>query len=278
MSQPPSADTAPVNPTAGAETDGVQGVSVDPQEIGKFARMAETWWDPEGEMKPLHALNPVRVGFIRDRLAAHFAPAGEPGRAFEPLQGIELLDIGCGAGLLAEPLARLGARVTGLDAAAEAVKAGRAHAELQGLEIDYRIGTAEALAATGRQFDALTIMEVIEHVPDVDAFLATCGRLVRPGGLAVVSSVNRTAKSFLLAKVGAEYVLGWLPRGTHDWRRFVKPSEAAHGLRAGGLRVSEVTGVVFDPLRGWHTARDSDVNYMVVAEKPGTTAERPARG
>ncbi|MBK1667976.1 bifunctional 3-demethylubiquinol 3-O-methyltransferase/2-polyprenyl-6-hydroxyphenol methylase [Rhodovibrio sodomensis] len=262
MDQPPTAATQPGDPSA------VEGVSVDPQEIGKFARMAETWWNPDGEMKPLHALNPVRVGYIRDRLAAHFAGKPAPGTSFEPLHGIDLLDVGCGAGLLAEPLARLGARVTGIDAAPEAVKAGRAHAELQGLEIDYRAGTVEALARTGRQFDAVTIMEVIEHVPDVDAFLATCGRLVRPGGLAVVSSVNRTAKSFLLAKVGAEYVLGWLPRGTHDWRRFVKPSEAARGLRAGGLRLAEVTGVVFDPLNGWQTARDSGVNYMIAAEKP----------
>jgi len=262
MDQPPTAATQPADPAQ------VEGASVDPREIGKFARMAESWWDPEGEMKPLHALNPVRVGFIRDRLTARFAVDAAPGRAFAPLAGIELLYVGCGAGLLAEPMARLGANVTGLDAAADALKAGRAHAELQGLEIDYRIGTVEALAETGRQFDAVTVMEVIEHVPDVDAFLATCGRLVRPGGLAVVSSVNRTAKSFLLAKVGAEYVLGWLPRGTHDWRRFVRPSEAARGLRAGGLRVREVAGVVFDPLRGWQTARDSDVNYMAVAEKP----------
>ena len=270
MDQPPTAAARPADPTPdpAPEPTPVAGVSVDPQEIGKFARMAETWWDPEGEMKPLHALNPVRVGYIRDHLAAHLKPAAAPARSFAPLGGIDLLDVGCGAGLLAEPLARLGASVTGIDAASEAVKAGRAHADLQGLEIDYRIGTVEALAETGRQFDAVTIMEVIEHVPDVDAFLATCGRLLRPGGLAVVSSVNRTAKSFLLAKVGAEYVLGWLPRGTHDWRRFVKPSEAARGLRAGGLRLSEVTGVVFDPLNGWHTARDSDVNYMIVAEKP----------
>ena len=262
MDQPPTAPAQPANPAQ------VEGVSVDPREIGKFARMAESWWDPEGEMKPLHALNPIRVGFIRDRLAAHFGLDRAPARSFAPLSGLELLDVGCGAGLLAEPLARLGASVTGIDASVEAVKAGRAHAEVQGLEIDYRIGTVEALAATGRQFDAVTIMEVIEHVPDVDQFLVTCGRLVRPGGLAIVSSVNRTAKSFLLAKVGAEYLLGWLPRGTHDWRRFVKPSEAARGLRAGGLRVSEVAGVVFDPLNGWHTARDSDVNYMVVARKP----------
>ena len=271
MEQPPTAAGQPAQSPASAGAP--EAVSVDPQEIGKFARMAESWWDPEGEMKPLHALNPVRVGYIRDRFAAHFAltgtlGTGTPGDSFQPLLGLEVLDVGCGAGLLAEPLARLGASVTGLDAAAEAVKAGRAHAELQDLQIDYRVGTVEALAATGRQFDALTIMEVIEHVPDVDAFLGTCGRLVRPGGLAVVSSVNRTAKSFLLAKVGAEYVLGWLPRGTHDWRRFVKPSEAARGLRGGGLRVAEVTGVVFDPLNGWQTARDSDVNYMIVAQKP----------
>ncbi|MBK1697128.1 MULTISPECIES: bifunctional 2-polyprenyl-6-hydroxyphenol methylase/3-demethylubiquinol 3-O-methyltransferase UbiG [Alphaproteobacteria] len=264
MDQPPTAAADPATPPPAR----VEGVSVDPQEIGKFARMAESWWDPEGDMKPLHALNPVRVGYIRDRLATRLTQTQAPGESLQPLAGISILDVGCGAGLLAEPLARLGARVTGIDASAEAVKTGKAHAEMQGLAIDYRIGTVEALAETGQQFDAVTIMEVIEHVPDVDTFLATCGRLVRPGGLAVVSSVNRTAKSFLLAKVGAEYLLGWLPRGTHDWRRFVKPSEAARGLRAGGLRMAEVAGVAFDPLTGWHTARDSDVNYMILAEKP----------
>jgi 2-polyprenyl-6-hydroxyphenyl methylase/3-demethylubiquinone-9 3-methyltransferase len=243
-------------------------VSVDPQEVGKFARMAEGWWDPEGEMKPLHALNPVRVGVLRDRLAARFQPAGADD--LHPLSGIRVLDVGCGAGLLAEPLARLGAEVTGIDAAAETIKAARAHAQGQGLQIDYRATTAEALARDGVQFDAVTIMEVVEHVEDVDAFLDTCARLVRPGGLAVVSTLNRTAKSFLLAKVGAEYVLGWLPRGTHDWRRFVKPSEAARGLRRGGLRVNEVAGVVYDPINGWQLARDSDVNYMLVAERPGS--------
>jgi 2-polyprenyl-6-hydroxyphenyl methylase/3-demethylubiquinone-9 3-methyltransferase len=241
--------------------------SVDAGEIDKFARLAETWWDPEGEMKPLHAMNPVRVAALRDRFAAQLRPPG--GDDLRPLNGLEILDVGCGAGLLAEPLARLGARVTGIDAAEQTVRAARAHAELQGLAIDYRVQTVEELAAAGARFDAVCVMEVVEHVGDVAGFLAACGRLVRPGGLAAVATVNRTAKSFLLAKVGAEYVLGWLPRGTHDWRRFVKPSEAARGLRAGGLRLTEVVGVVYDPLKGWQPSRDSDVNYILFADRPG---------
>lgn len=242
-------------------------VSVDPREIGKFARMAERWWDPEGEMKPLHALNPVRIAYLRDRLAAHFARDCEA--TLSPLQGLDILDAGCGGGLLAEPLARLGARVTGIDAAAETIKAAKAHAARQNLAIDYRCTSAEALAETGARFDAVLAMEIVEHVADLNGFLRACGEMVRPGGACVIATLNRTAKSFLLAKVGAEYVLGWLPPGTHDWRRFVRPSEAAAGLRPAGLKVREVTGVVFDPLRGkWRLSDDTDVNYMLFAGKP----------
>jgi len=240
--------------------------TVDRDEIGKFDRMAAQWWDPEGDMKPLHALNPVRIAYIRDALIARFGL--EPG-GVRPLQGLELLDAGCGGGLLTEPLARLGARVTGIDAARATVETAKAHAELHGLQIDYRVATAEQLAAEGARFDAVLAMEIVEHVSDVDGFLEACGSMVRPGGLAVVSTLNRTGKSFLLGKLAAEYVLGWLPRGTHDWRRFLKPSEVARGLRRGGLRVSDVTGVLYDPVSGgWRLGRNTDVNYMLLAEKP----------
>jgi 2-polyprenyl-6-hydroxyphenyl methylase/3-demethylubiquinone-9 3-methyltransferase len=241
--------------------------SVDPGEVGKFDRMARHWWDPDGEMAALHRLNPLRIGYIRDTLLSHFERT--PDDPLRPLAGLRLLDVGCGGGILAEPLARLGAEVTGIDAARETVKAARNHAELQGLRIDYRAAGVEDLAAGAERFDAVLAMEIVEHVSDVDGFLAACGDLVRPGGLAFVATLNRTPKSFLLAKVGAEYVLGWLPRGTHDWRRFVRPSEAARGLRAAGLTVAQVTGVSYDPLRAaWALSSDTDVNYMLVAEKP----------
>lgn len=242
-------------------------VTVDRDELGKFAAMAERWWDPEGEMKPLHALNPTRIAFIRDRLSAHF---GRDASGMEPLSGLRILDAGCGAGLLAEPLARLGARVTGIDAAEATIKAAKAHAQEQGLAIDYRCATVEDVAAMAIEgYDAVLAMEVVEHVADLSAFLDTCGLMVRRGGAAVVATINRTPKSFLLAKVGAEYVLGWLPRGTHAWRKFVRPSEVANGLRPAGLVPREVTGVVYDPLSGgWRLADDLNVNYMLFATKP----------
>jgi 2-polyprenyl-6-hydroxyphenyl methylase/3-demethylubiquinone-9 3-methyltransferase len=243
-------------------------VTVNPDELSKFAAMADRWWDPEGEMKPLHALNPTRITFIRDRLSARF---GTDSSSMQPLAGLRILDAGCGAGLLTEPLARLGADVVGIDAAEATIKAAKAHAEEQGLAIDYRCTTVEDLAAHELEsFDAVLAMEVVEHVADVNAFLDTCGLMVRPGGAAVVATINRTSKSFLLAKVGAEYVLGWLPRGTHAWRKFVRPSEVANALRPAGLVPREVTGVAYDPLTGgWKLSRDPDVNYMLYATKPG---------
>jgi 2-polyprenyl-6-hydroxyphenyl methylase/3-demethylubiquinone-9 3-methyltransferase len=250
---------------AKAETEHAEGVSIDPEEIAKFTAMAAEWWDPDGKFRPLHKFNPTRLAFIRDRVAAH---AGRDPLGDAPLAGLELLDIGCGGGLLAEPLARLGARVTGIDAAARNVKIASLHAEEAGLEIDYRQATAEQLAEQGERFDVVLNMEVVEHVADVQAFLSASGALVKPGGLMVLATLNRTPKAFLLAIVGAEYLLGWLPRGTHDWRRFLRPSEVAGFLRPAGLEVAEITGVAYNPLTdAWRLSRDTGVNYMVLAVK-----------
>ena len=243
-----------------------KAASVDPQEIEKFTAMAESWWDPAGKFAPLHRLNPVRLRFIRDRLCAHFntEPAGT-----RPLEGLHILDIGCGGGLLCEPLTRLGARMTGIDAAEKNIQVAKLHAEQSGLSIDYRHAAAETLAAAGETFDAVLNMEVVEHVADVEGFLATSGQLVAPGGATVIATLNRTAKSFALASVGAEYVMRWLARGTHDWRKFLRPSEVAAGLRRGGLDVLEVIGVAYSPLTAtWRLSQDLDVNYMIFAAKP----------
>ncbi|MBS0537694.1 MAG: bifunctional 2-polyprenyl-6-hydroxyphenol methylase/3-demethylubiquinol 3-O-methyltransferase UbiG, partial [Proteobacteria bacterium] len=221
-----------------AETAQTTAVTtVDPAEIERFSRIAEEWWDPAGKFAPLHRLNPVRIGFLRDRAAAHWRRDALSG---QPLEGLDLLDIGCGGGLLCEPMARLGARVTGIDAAERNIATAAAHAAGQGLAIDYRATTAEALAADGRQYDVVLALEIVEHVADVDLFLATCGSLVKPGGLLFLSTLNRTAKAWALAIAGAEYVLRWLPRGTHDWKKFLKPSEAVRGLRGGGIHAEEI--------------------------------------
>ena len=237
--------------------------SVDPAEVAKFAALAESWWDPHGRLRPLHRLNPTRLAYIRDRMAARLGrdPLGE-----RPLRGLSILDIGCGGGLLSEPLSRLGARVTGIDAAATSVRVAALHAARDGLNIDYRHATAESLAAAGHRYDLVLNMEVVEHVADLDVFMAASCALVKPGGVLVAATLNRTPKAFLLAVVGAEYLLRWLPRGTHDWRRFVRPSELAGMLRRGGLTVSEIVGVTYNPLADtWRRTRDLEVNYMVFA-------------
>lgn len=237
--------------------------SVDPAEVAKFAALAESWWDPHGQLRPLHRLNPTRLAYIRDRMAPRLGrdPLGE-----RPLRGLSILDIGCGGGLLSEPLSRLGARVTGIDAAATSVRVAALHAARDGLNIDYRHATAESLAAAGHHYDLVLNMEVVEHVADLDVFMAASCALVKPGGVLVAATLNRTPKAFLLAVVGAEYLLRWLPRGTHDWRRFVRPSELAGLLRGGGLTVSEIVGVTYNPLADtWRRTRDLEVNYMVFA-------------
>ena len=238
-------------------------VTVDPSEIARFAALADSWWDPAGKFKPLHRLNPLRLGFLRDRLTTHF---GRDPAALRPFDGLRLLDIGCGGGLVAEPMARLGFVVTGIDATAETVATAHAHAEQSGLAIDYRGMAAETLAASAERFDVVLALEIVEHVADLDAFLAAAATLVRPGGTFVAATLNRTAKSYLFAVIGAEYVLGWLPKGTHEWRKFVRPSELAASLRRNRLRIQEITGVTYNPLsEGWSLSTDLDVNYMVFA-------------
>lgn len=242
--------------------------TVDAAEIARFSRIADEWWDPAGKFAPLHRLNPVRIGYIRDRAAAHWQRDALSG---QPLHGLTLLDIGCGGGLLCEPMARLDATVAGIDAAARNIAVARLHAEGQALAIDYRQTTAELLAEAGAQYDIVLALEIVEHVADVDLFLKSCARLVKPGGLLFLSTLNRTAKAWALAIAGAEYVLGWLPRGTHDWRKFLKPSELVRGLEAGGIATQEIVGVVYSPLgRRWSLSRnDLDVNYMLYGTARG---------
>jgi 2-polyprenyl-6-hydroxyphenyl methylase/3-demethylubiquinone-9 3-methyltransferase len=243
--------------------------SIDPAEIARFSAMAAEWWDPQGKFRPLHKFNPVRLGFIRDRIAAHFRrDSVSASENSGPLAGLRLLDIGCGGGLVSEPMARLGADVVGADASERNIGIASQHAAEGGLTVDYRCTSAEALAAAGEQFDVVLALEVVEHVADLDAFLAACGRMVKPGGLLIAATLNRTPKSFALGIVAAEYILGWVPRGTHDWKKFLKPHELAAGLRRAGLSLSEVAGVSYSPLSDrWSIGRDTDVNYMLVAAK-----------
>lgn len=240
--------------------------TVDADEIARFEALAARWWRADGPMRALHRLNPTRIRFVRDRLAARL---GRDPESEKPLAGLTLIDVGCGAGLLSEPMARLGARVTGIDAAAENIRVAAAHAEAGGLAIDYRHADVEALARAGEHFDVVMTMEVVEHVADLDAFLAACCALVKPGGAMFVATLNRTPQSFALAIVGAEYLLRWLPRGTHDWRKFVRPSELAAHLRRGGIKLVELTGVRYNPFAdAWSLADDVSVNYMAMGEKP----------
>jgi 2-polyprenyl-6-hydroxyphenyl methylase/3-demethylubiquinone-9 3-methyltransferase len=241
---------------------------LDAAEVDRFERLASDWWEPNGTFRPLHQLAPARLTFIRDEIIRHFGLAP---RGLKPFQGLKILDIGCGGGLVSEPLARLGGRVTGIDPGAETIAVARAHAEAQGLAIEYRVQTVEDVAATGEVFDAALCLEVVEHVPDVGGLLATCAQLVRPGGLLVLSTINRTLKSYALAIVAAEYILGWLPRGTHDWNRFVTPEELVHHLVRAGFAAPRLMGLVYDPVRDrWSLDPDTDVNYLASGAKPAT--------
>ncbi|MBV9784440.1 MAG: bifunctional 2-polyprenyl-6-hydroxyphenol methylase/3-demethylubiquinol 3-O-methyltransferase UbiG [Acidisphaera sp.] len=233
------------------------GGSASAEEIAHFDALASRWWDPDGPMRPLHRMNPVRIAWIEERLRRRYGETP-----------VSVLDVGCGAGLAAEALARHGHRVLGLDAAGETIAAARAHAEGSGLPLAYRVGVAEDLLGEPARFGALTALEVIEHVPDPNAFLATLARLLAPGGLLFLSTLNRTPQSFVTAKLGAEYLLRWLPVGTHDWRRFVTPAELGTGLRRAGLRLAEIAGLSYQPLRGgWRVGRDLGVNYIALAER-----------
>ena len=237
--------------------------TIDPGEIDRFAARAESWWDPEGSFRTLHRINPARLGFIRQHLTTHL---GSDPSSLRPFEGLTLLDIGCGGGLVAEPMARLGFTVMGIDAGAEAIDAARAHGEATGLAIDYRVGAAESMAEAGTHFDAVLALEVIEHVADPAVFLAAVSSLVRSGGAFIGATLNRTPRSFALAVVGAEYIFRWLPPGTHDWRKFLRPSEFVLGLRRNGFVATRLAGLVYDPWRGeWSLSPDLQVNYMVAA-------------
>jgi len=247
-----------------ADTDAAS--TVDPAEIARFSAMADSWWDPDGDFAPLHRLNPVRLAFIRDAACARF---GRDAQSARPLEGLRLVDVGCGGGLVCEPMARLGATVTGIDASDRNVGVARLHAERSELAIDYRVTAAEDLASTGARFDVVVALEIVEHVADLGVFVDACSALLAPGGVTVYSTINRTLKSLALAKIGAEYVLRWLPAGTHDWRKFVRPSELAAELRRNGLTVDEIAGVVYNPVNGkWTLGSDPDVNYMLRATRP----------
>lgn len=244
-----------------------RSVSVDPAEVARFAAIAEEWWSPTGKFRPLHAINPLRLGFIRDEVCAHFGLNAE---AKMPLVGLNVLDIGCGGGLLCEPVSRLGAKVTGVDASEKNIRIASLHAEQSGVEVIYRYMTAEELLAEGAEFDIVLNMEVIEHVADVPAFMEASCALVKPGGMMFMATLNRTLKSLALAKIGAEYILRWLPRGTHDWSKFLRPSEIAEQLRQQQMEVRQVTGMIYHPLRDeWSLSpHDLAVNYLMSAIKP----------
>ncbi|MBN8966898.1 MAG: bifunctional 2-polyprenyl-6-hydroxyphenol methylase/3-demethylubiquinol 3-O-methyltransferase UbiG [Rhizobiales bacterium] len=237
--------------------------SVDPAEIARFSKLSEQWWDPKGKMKPLHAINPLRLAYIRDAACRKFDRSP---KSLNCLAGLRILDIGCGAGLLCEPLTRLGADVIGVDPSATNIAVAKLHAERGHLSIDYRATTIEEMDPRER-FDIVLAMEVVEHVADLGAFLDRCAAVLKPNGLMLVSTLNRTWKSFALAIVGAEYILRWLPRGTHQWDKFVTPAELTHHLSRNKLAVTEEAGVVYNPLADrWSLSSDMDVNYMVIAE------------
>jgi 2-polyprenyl-6-hydroxyphenyl methylase/3-demethylubiquinone-9 3-methyltransferase len=239
--------------------------TVDEDEVARFSRMSSQWWDAAGPMAVLHKFNPVRLAYIRDHAAAHF---GRDPKRLDSLAGLRILDIGCGGGVLSEPLARLGAAVVGADPAERNIAVAQHHANEAGLAIDYRATTAEALAEAGERFDVVLAMEVVEHVADVGLFVELAGSMVKPGGLLFVATLNRTMKSFALAIVGAEYVLRWLPRGTHRWDKFVTPNELDIAVTQSGLTLTDETGVIYNLLADrWQLAADMDVNYMVVAAK-----------
>jgi 2-polyprenyl-6-hydroxyphenyl methylase / 3-demethylubiquinone-9 3-methyltransferase len=243
--------------------------TIDAAEVERFARLAGEWWDPGGKMGVLHKFNPVRLAYIRDAACRQF---DRDARRAPCLDGIRILDIGCGGGILCEPLARLGAAMVGADPARQNIEAAKLHADANMLAIDYRVTTVEALADAGERFDVVLAMEVVEHVADVGLFVQRCAGMVNPGGLMIAATLNRTVKSFALAIVGAEYVLRWLPRGTHQWDKFVTPNELEIAMTQAGLTVTAESGVIYNPLSDqWRLSSDMDVNYMLTAEKARTS-------
>jgi 2-polyprenyl-6-hydroxyphenyl methylase/3-demethylubiquinone-9 3-methyltransferase len=241
--------------------------SIDPDEVARFSALAAEWWDPKGKFGVLHKFNPVRLAYIREKLCAHF---GLDEKLAHPFEGLRILDIGCGGGLICEPMARLGATIVGVDASEKNINTASVHAQEQGLTIDYRATTAEALLAEGETFDVVLNMEVVEHVADVDSFVADCAAMVKPGGLMVIATINRTAKAFFMAIIGAERLLRWLPVGTHQYEKLVKPDELANALAPTGMAIIDKAGVTFNPLedRWKRVPNDLDVNYMVLAARP----------
>jgi 2-polyprenyl-6-hydroxyphenyl methylase / 3-demethylubiquinone-9 3-methyltransferase len=251
MAQPPHAASTP---------------TLDHDEVTRFARLSGEWWDEHGPFRQLHRINPTRLTYIRDQLCRTFRRDAKAGSS---LAGLRVLDIGCGGGLVCEPLARLGAHVTGIDPAAENIEAAKAHASAAGLDIAYQAATAEEMAAREERYDAVLLLEVIEHVPDVPAFVKALAPLAKPSGIMVFSTLNRTLKSFALAIVGGEYILRWLPIGTHQWDRFVTPDELRSALAGAGLKLTDTTGMIYDPFADeWRLGRDTDVNYLATARRP----------
>ncbi len=247
--------------------------SIDPKEQEKFEAWAMQWWDADGPMRPLHLLNPVRLDYLRDQLIKQFE-LSKPSEPFKPLSNLTILDVGCGAGLVSEPMARMGANVTGIDAGEKMVNAAKLHAEQSPeplTNLSYAVNTVEALAEQKQQFDVVFALEVVEHVESPDQFIACLSKLVRPEGVLILSTLNRTLKGFLLGIIGAEYVLRWLPRGTHDWNRFLKPSEITRMAAEHGFHPLDLDGIVFDPLRGRFKIhpRDVAVNYIMSLRKLG---------
>ncbi len=239
--------------------------TINPEEVAKFEAMAAEWWNPDGKFKPLHKFNPTRLDYIITHICTQFNRLRS---APDSLKGVNILDIGCGGGLLCEPLTRLGATVTGIDVTEANIKVARLHAEQEGLDIDYKIISSEELVKTKTTFDVVLNMEVVEHVGDVDLFMKSCGQLVKPGGLMFYATLNRTAKSYLLAILGAEYILRWLPTGTHDWHKFLSPQELTDYLTLNGMHNLDTAGMSFMPLTGkWHLSKDLGVNYIGLAQK-----------
>ena len=241
------------------------GSTVDQAEVDRFSAMAAEWWDTRGKMAPLHKFNPLRLGYIRDQAASKF---DRDPKKLDCLKGLRILDIGCGGGILSEPLARLGASMVGVDPSEKNIEVAKLHAEQSDLEVDYRCSTAEQLSSDGEEFDLVLAMEVVEHVADVPLFVRSCGDMVKPGGMMIAATLNRTLKSFALAIVGAEYILRWLPPGTHQWDKFVTPNELEIAMEQAGLRVSDERGVIYNLFADqWQLSSDTDVNYMLTADK-----------